>query len=135
MLPMLRPSRRSPAPSRSTVPQVASGSALVLALALACTACDSDHHLMPDQPPTVTLTSGPVDTVSAPQSWLVDIAWVGNDPDGRIDHYEYAVDPPSLKQARFAQAETVWVSTKETHVVAHFHASHPDSLGVGATAS
>src|SRR5262249_10894158 len=133
MLPMLRPSRRSPAPSRSTVPPVASGSALVLALA--CTACDSDHHLMADQPPTVTLTSGPVDTVSAPQSWLVDIAWTASDPDGRIDHFEYAVDPPTLKQARFALAETSWVQTRENHVVAHFQAIHRDGRQPGSSAS
>src|SRR5262249_34030155 len=135
MLPMLRPSRRSPAPSRSTVPQVASGSALVLALALACTACDSDHHLMADQPPTVTLTSGPVDTVSAPQSWLVDIAWTASDPDGRIDHFEYAVDPPTLKQARFALAETSWVQTRENHLVAHFQALPRDGRQPASTAS
>ena len=107
------------------------------ALALSVFACDSTHGLnvVPDQPPTVTLTSGPIDTVSAPQSWLVDIAWTASDPDGRIDHFEYAIDPPTLQKARMAMAETAWVQTKETHVVAHFRASHPDSLGPGATAS
>src|SRR5262249_59162909 len=57
------------------------------------------------------------------------------DRDGFIDHYEYAIDPPTLKRAMLAQAETTWVSTRENHVVARFHASHPDSLGPGATAS
>ena len=114
-----------------------SASLVVVLGALACASCSNKtlSGLVPDEPPTVTLTSGPVDTVSAPQSWLVDISWVGSDPDGHIDHYEYAIDPPTAKQARFAQAETAWVATHETHVVAHFHASHPDGYGPGATAS
>jgi len=110
--------------------------ALPIALALAVAACETIRvNPVPDQPPTVTLTSGPIDTVSAPQSWLVDIAWVATDPDGQIDHVEYAIDPPHLKQAMAAHAETAWVQTHENHVVARFHASHPDSMGPGATAS
>ena len=125
MLPSPRPLALAP---RHLVP--------LIAAALFCAACSkSSMNLMPDEPPTVTLTSGPVDTVSAPQSWLVDIAWTASDPDGRIDHYEYAIDPPRAKQVRFGQAETAWVSTHETHVVARFRATHPDSVGPGATAS
>src|SRR5215472_16146877 len=116
-----------------------SAAALLLALAAltaSLAACDSKHgmSLAPDEPPTVTLTSGPVDTTTVPGSWLVDIQWTGTDPDGLIDHDEYAIDPPTLKQARFAQAETAWVKTTDHHVIAHFRASHPDSLGPGATA-
>jgi len=119
-----------------TPPRARPTSLLVL-VALVCAACDSNHdmHLAPDQPPSVTLTSGPIDTVSAPQSWLVDISWIGSDPDGRIDHYEYAIDPPTARRAALAMAETAWVRTPEHHVMARFHASHPDSLGPGATAS
>jgi hypothetical protein len=125
---------RSPRPHHSAAAPLLALAALALSLA----ACDSTHglNLAPDQPPTVTLTSGPIDTVSAPQSWLVDITWTASDPDGRVDHFEYAIDPPTLQRARMAMAETAWVQTKETHVVAHFRASHPDSLGrPGATAS
>ena len=109
--------------------------ATLVALALASAACETTRNLVPDQSPTVTLTSGPIDTVSVRQSWLVDIAWIGTDPDGTIDHYEYALDPPGLKQARLSLAETTWVKTNDNHVVARFRASHPDSLGHGATAS
>ncbi len=114
--------------------------AIVLA-ALACclgaTGCGlvPSSSFVPDQPPTLALTSGPVDTVSSPQSWLVTIAWTASDPDGHIDHFEYALDPPSLKTARMALAETSWVRTTATSVTARFRASHPDSLGPGATAS
>jgi len=127
----------SPRVSRVSTIRATLAPGFALALTLACTACDRNHRpfLAPDQPPTVTLTSGPVDTLSAPQAWLVDIAWTATDPDGAIDHFEYAVDPPTLKQASLALAETAWVATRENHVVAHFHASHPDTLGPGATAS
>src|SRR5262245_48613531 len=120
------PSLRSVAPS-----------ATLALLAFALAACEPGHgfNLNPNDPPAVSLTSGPVDTVSAPQSWLVDIAWNATDADGHIDHVEYAIDPPHLKQALLAQAETAWVQTHESHVVARFRASHPDSLGPGATAS
>jgi hypothetical protein len=106
-----------------------------LALCLGVAGCGSSSSFAPDQPPTLTLTSGPVDTASSPQSWLVTIAWTASDPDGRIDHFEYALDPPSLKTARMALAETSWVRTTATSVTARFRAAHADSLGLGATAS
>src|SRR5215471_1046669 len=101
----------SPRPRRSAAALLLALAALALSLA----ACDSKHgmSLAPDQPPTVTITSGPIDTVSAPQSWLVDITWAASDP-GRVDHFEYAIDPPRLQQARMAMAETAWVKTKES---------------------
>jgi len=109
---------------RSIRPQrLAAAVAVVFSIALASAACETTRNMVPDQLPTVTLTSGPIDTVSAPQSWLVDIGWTGTDPDGRIDHYEYAIDPPRLKQARFALAETAWVKTNENHVVALVNSS------------
>src|SRR5215467_9696520 len=94
-------------------------------LAVSGAVCQGPHgvSLAPDQPPMVVITSGPIDTVSAPQSWLIDIQWSGTDPDGQIDHYEYAIDPPAAKAVRLAQAETAWVSTKANHVVARFRAS------------
>src|SRR5262245_18412748 len=120
-------------PSLRLVASLATLSLLALVLA----ACESGHGLSmtPNEPPTVTLTSGPVDTVSAPQSWLVDIAWTATDPDGHVDHVEYAIDPPHQKQALLANAETTWVQTQQNHVVARFSASHPDAKGPGATAS
>src|SRR5436309_15392335 len=102
-----------PVPCVSTL-RTALAPGFALALVLTCAACGRNRPFFaPDQPPTVTLTSGPVDTLSAPQSWLVDIAWTATDPDGSVDHFEYAIDPPTLKQATFAQAETAWVSTRQ----------------------
>jgi hypothetical protein len=99
--------------------------------------CDKGvSFLRTNTPPTIELTSGPIDTVTSELHWIVDIAWTAHDPDGSIDHFEYAVDPPTLKQARFALADTVWVSTTEHRVTVRFRATVPDSLGSpGATAS
>jgi len=78
-------------------------------------------------PPTLTLTSGPVDTLSSPQNWLVDIAWIASDPDGVIDHFEYAVDPPTPVQVAAGQ-ETTWVRTTRNEETVFFRASVPDSI-------
>src|SRR5262245_63245208 len=103
-----RPAVRRSAPPDPRMKAILAVAASLLALVTA--ACETTNTFVANQPPTVTLTSGPVDTVSSPQSWLVDIAWTANDPDGRIDHFDYAIDPPSLKRAMFAQAETAWVT-------------------------
>ena len=91
--------------------------------------------LAPNQPPTLELTSGPIDTsASKPVSWSVAIAWDARDADGTIDHVSYAVDPPSPRQLA-AGAETVWVSTKANSVVVRFRATTLDSLAPVTTAS
>lgn len=89
----------------------------------------------PNTPPSVTLTSGPVDTLTDSLSWIVDIAWTANDPDGRVDHFEYTVDPPTMKQAALAQSETLWVSTTENRVTIRFRASRANTLGPGGTSN
>jgi hypothetical protein len=55
--------------------------------------CGTSSLPRSNQRPEATLTSGPVegDTVS----YSITIAWEGSDPDGVIDRFEYAVDPPS----------------------------------------
>src|SRR5262249_879514 len=104
---------------RSRVARAPDALGVVSLLAVLCafaTGCDTHSRFLPDTPPALTLTSGPIDTVSSPQAWNVDIAWTASDPDDAIDHYEYAIDPPGAFRARFAQAETSWVKTKENHV-------------------
>ena len=122
--------RRPPAASALVFVVLA---AVVLAITSGCS--KSPQSLVPNQSPTITLTSGPVDTVTTPLSWLVEIAWTASDPDGSIDRFEYAVDPPNRRQALTANAETAWVATRETRVTVRFRASSPDSAGPGATAS
>ena len=40
--------------------------------------------MVPNQPPTVKLTSAPYDT-SGRYFYAYKLGWIGNDPDGRVD--------------------------------------------------
>lgn len=69
---------------------------LVLCVCLACTVvaagCSEDTFLSlreTNQPPSIRLTSGPLEGVKT--KYKVHFYWLGNDPDGTIDHYEYIV--------------------------------------------
>ena len=121
-----------------TVPRSAAGiraalSALALVVVVA-TGCDRmSRSLVPNSPPTVTLTSGPVDTVSASPAWIVDVAWTATDPDGAIDHFEYALDPPTRRQAFSLNAETTWVSTRESRATVRFPGAPRGALRAGST--
>ncbi len=53
--------------------------------------CASDSE-PPNQPPMVTITSGPVE--GSEVDFRVRVGWEGSDPDGRVVRYEYAIDPP-----------------------------------------
>jgi hypothetical protein len=107
-----------------------------LLLATLASGCGRDGwSLAPNQRPTLTLTSGPIDTSSAhPVAWSVPIAWEARDPDGTITHVSYAVDPPTPAQVA-AGAETAWVNTKASSVVVRFRATTVDSLAPNTTAS
>ncbi|HET9234551.1 MAG TPA: hypothetical protein VFP10_10450, partial [Candidatus Eisenbacteria bacterium] len=58
--------------------------------------CGSDST---NEPPTVLLDPGLVegDTVN----YKLTVSWSGSDPDGQVDHFEYALDPP----ASFTESE------------------------------
>lgn len=106
----------------------------LLAVAFAAGCGKSGAVLVPNEPPTLTLTSGPIDTSATnPVSWSVAITWQARDPDGTVDHVSYAVDPPSAPEAAAGQ-DTVWVGTKENGVVARFRAATPDPIGGPGTA-
>ena len=50
---------------------------------------DPDLHARP----FVEITSGPIEGGTG--SYAIRIAWEGSDPDGFVDRFEYAVDPPA----------------------------------------
>ena len=88
------------------IPCAALGAASLGALALMGCSTPLRHLLLPNQPPTVRLTAAPIDTTGRYfYSYILD--WVGFDPDGRVDHYLYAVDPPDS-----AGRDTAWVVTR-----------------------
>ena len=77
----------------------------------------------PNERPRVTLTAAPVNEADT-SFYAYELHWSGFDPDGRVDHYEYAVDPKGG-----VVPETTWIRTTRNQETIHFRASQPDSLG------
>ena len=88
--------------------------------------------LVPNQPPTVELTNAPVSKdVSNPYFYAYRVNWSGNDPDGRIDHYEYAIDPPPVvvrDTSKCNSGDTCWITTVKNEEILFFRATRPDSI-------
>lgn len=95
---------------------------LVLAVALtmlgACGRLDP-ITLLPNQPPTVEFTSAPAAS-STIGNYSYDLRWAGRDSDGRIEYFQYAIDPPGRPGT-----DTVWTTTRLNRHVFTFSA---DSL-------
>ena len=92
--------------------------------AFAASGCSKQlqHMMLPNQRPTVRLTAAPIDTTGRYfYSYILD--WVGFDPDGRVDHYLYAVDPSDS-----AGKDTAWVVTRNNEERLQFRSSRPDPL-------
>jgi hypothetical protein len=95
---------------------------VLFALALTgCASKDIQGVLVPNQRPTVELTNAPVEADrSSPYFYAYKLNWSGNDPDGRIDHYKYAVDPTAT--------DTVWIRSDRNEETVFFRASQPDPV-------
>jgi hypothetical protein len=105
--------------------------ALGVAFATSCSTKVSGT-LLPDQPPSVELTNAPVSAdVSTPYFYAYRVNWSGNDPDGRVDHYEYAIDPPAVvirDTSKCNKGDTCWVTTTKNEEILFFRATQPDSI-------
>lgn len=100
--------------------------AVVLCAALAGAGCSNGFGPLipaPNERPRVTLTAAPVNEADT-SFYAYELHWSGFDPDGRVDHYEYAVDPKGG-----ATPETTWIRTTRNGETIHFRASQPDSFG------
>ena len=89
---------------------------LILA-ALAVSSCTDKIKsvmILPNERPVVRITAAPIDSTEdctpdpVRSCYSLTISWAGHDPDGRVDHYLYAIDPPSR-----AGSDTVWTRTDE----------------------
>ncbi len=98
----------------------------VCALALSMAGCSRRRivlPIVPNQPPEVVLTQAPA-VSDRPYFYAYTIFWTGYDPDGRVDHYLYAIDPPTE-----ANAETSWVSLTGNRQTFLFRSDDSESLG------
>ena len=94
--------------------------AAVTLAAVATTGCSKKTRaiLVPNQLPTVRLTAAPYDTSRAtPYFYAYRINWLGNDPDGRVEYYLYAVDPPNR-----AGVPVNWTRTTRNEQIVFFTA-------------
>jgi hypothetical protein len=113
--------RASPVRVRTGLAALLLGYAL---LGCALSGCSSDKlggTLLPNIPPSIEFTHAPVGPdKSLPEFYAYRVFWSGNDPDGRIDHYEYCVDP--------TRAESVWVKTPRAEELLLFRATEPEGV-------
>jgi len=78
--------------------------------------------LLPNQRPTLEVTQAPV-SANQPFFYGYEFRWAGFDADGHIDHFRYALDPPTT-----ADAETTWVKTTDNRRSFLFPSSQVDTL-------
>ena len=101
--------------------------ASVVVFAAGCTSKVSGT-LNPNQRPSVDLTSAPTQSTDR-YFYAYRLDWSGYDPDGKVDYFLYAIDPPG-PAAVAAGAETTWVKTTKNEQILFFKASRPDSGSV-----
>src|SRR5438876_10289271 len=87
--------------------------AVLLGVAATSAGCDRRIHLplVANQRPTLTLSQARAGGGNR-YFYAYEMCWSGYDADGRVDYYEYSVDPPGA-----ANAETSWLRTLENRTV------------------
>lgn len=107
---------------------------LLLALALALpaggllTGCAEKARIGAalNQPPTVRITNAPR-SVRDTVYYAVTLNWIGYDPDGRVEYFQYAVDPPPGPNA-----DTAWVRTERSEQIILFPSTNSDPARIKA---
>jgi hypothetical protein len=105
--------------ARAAAVLVLAGAALWLA---DCSPGQSPLKLGPNQRPTIEVTQAPVSTTQ-PFFYAYELRWAGYDVDGHIDHFRYAIDPPTR-----SNSDTVWVKTTENRKSFLFRSDKLDTL-------
>lgn len=103
--------------------QAAAAIALMFAAAwLPACSKQSPLPLGPNQRPTLEVTQAPVNSTQL-FFYAYELRWAGFDSDGRIDHFRYAIDPPTQPDS-----ETLWVNTRENRKSFLFRSDKLDTL-------
>lgn len=102
--------------------RAASGAVLAALLAAGCSN-GIEGTFLPNAHPIVELSHAPASATNR-YFYAYEFKWFGYDTDGEIDHFVYAVDPPTA-----AGAETTWIATRKYAQVVEFSASTADTAG------
>jgi hypothetical protein len=100
--------------------------ALVSLSALVAAGCSKKlvTQLVPNKPPEVRLTGAPAARDSLnPDFYAYTLQWVGFDPDGRVDHFLYAIDPADPHTPD--RSDTTWHVTTRNEQTFFFSARDP----------
>ncbi len=96
------PDTMRPTPSTFAPPRTGALVAAVVALLLPGCGSDPGGTALPNLRPEVRLTAAP--RPLSETNYQVALSWSGYDPDGRIERFEYALDPAP-------DADTAWIAT------------------------
>ena len=90
---------------------------LVVAASFGCSKKGGVQFFVPNQRPTVDLTAAPVSV--ADTAWYsYKINWSGNDADGRVERFQYVIDPPTDPDS-----DTLWITTTKNEEQLFFRAT------------
>jgi hypothetical protein len=75
-------------------------------------------RVVPNQRPSVEFTQAPISRdPDDPAFYAYRVHWSGNDPDGRVERFEYCIDP--------TPTDSAWVRTTRSEEVIFFRATEP----------
>ena len=98
------------------------GCALLFAFAWLVTAGCAEppiRLLVQNRRPTVEFTRAPISADPAnPEFYAYRVYWSGNDPDGRVETFEYCIDP--------TPTDSVWIRTERSEELIFFSATEPE---------
>lgn len=97
---------------------IALGAALIAAWG--CNKKPNVPIVIGNRSPEVRITSAPLDT-TARNYYVITLNWIGFDPDGRVDHFLLAIDPP-----KDPGSDTLWETTTENQTTRSFPSPLPD---------
>jgi len=92
---------------------------VVLGLLLCGCGLEPGSRLLPNQPPEVALDR-PAGRPSGEQGQRFALSWKGRDPDGMVDHYVFALDPPAVDRV-----DPTWSRTQEAATTVGFPRGTP----------
>ena len=83
----------------------------------------------PNVAPEVRLTAAPIASTDL-AFYALRMNWVGYDPDGRVDYFLFAVDPPDPGgPPDDGQPDSIWQRTPKNEEILFFKATTSDSVG------